>query len=79
MTTHRFVVFLNRGARTFSVTARMERARLREVAAWAKANGLPTIGRAARLYTKVAAQALKRRAIANYMRRGFTYVKRPPL
>jgi hypothetical protein len=79
MTTHHLVVFLNRGSRTFTVTSRMERARLLEVSAWALANGFTHRAITPRLFSKAAAEALKRRAIVNYRRRGYTYVKRPPL
>lgn len=79
MTTHQLVIFLNRGARTFTATARMDRARLPEVRAWASVNGFPSVAATARLYPKVVAEALRRRAISNFRRRGYTYVKRKPL
>lgn len=78
MNEHHVIVYVNAADRTFSATARMLRARLPEVDAWAHENGFDPKPVAANI-DKARAEALKKREILRYKNQGYRYVSRPPL
>jgi len=75
---HRVVLYRDDAARRFTITARMDRARLPGVDTQMAARGFSRHELAARL-GKAAATALRDRERARWEAEGYTYVTRPAL
>ncbi|MDR2881118.1 MAG: hypothetical protein LBV29_04380 [Azoarcus sp.] len=79
MNEHWVVICVNQSAKTFTATARKQTARLQEVDDWAQKNGFTTRTVVAQNIDESQAKSRKGQEIANYTRKGYTYVSRPPL